>query len=292
MKLLARIALFVVPVAFALVAQAPAAGGGGQVIDVRPGELRGALAGASDGDTLMLHRGRYGGSFTISERVKLVGAPGEQRPLIDGRCRTRAVIEVVTSGVVIRRLQVVGSDESAGAFPSSVEFTRVGQGRITDSLLRDTCDAEYGVNVFDSGRVAVLRNRARGFSDAGIYVGAITDTGAGTLLLADNETLRNNRGVIVEDSNGGRIVVRGNAIRDNTAPGEGTPSGIFVRNSDRVLIQGNAVFRNGELGVHLDPESDRNRFFGNRIEANPRNVLDEGDGNCGRRNTPNAFPAC
>lgn len=292
MKLLARISLFVVPVAAALLAQAPAAAGGGRVIDVRPGELQGALARAGDGDTLMIHHGRYRGTFTISERLKLIGAPGEKRPLIDGRCRTRAVIEVLASGVVLRRLHVVGSDESAGPFPSSVEFRRVRGGRVTDSLLRDTCDAEYGVNVFDSGAVTVRGNTARGFSDAGLYVGAITDTGNGTLRVADNETFHNNLGVIVEDSDGGRIVVEQNLIRDNTAPGEGTPSGIFVRNSDGVRFQGNAVVRNGELGIHLDPGSDRNRLFGNRIRANPRNVLDEGTGNCGRGNVPNAFSAC
>ena len=57
-------------------------------------------------------------------------------------------------------------------------------GRISDSLLRDTCDAEYGVNVFDSGRSTVVGNRTRGFSDAGFYVGGIRSTGSGVLRVA------------------------------------------------------------------------------------------------------------
>jgi parallel beta-helix repeat protein len=293
MKLPARIAALVVVLvgAGALIGQALAAGGGG-VIDVRPGELREAIARADDGDTLRLHEGRYTGRYTIAKRLKLVGAPGERRPLIDGRCQTRATIRVVVPGVVIRRLHVVGSDESGGPFPSSVEFIRVRSGRITDSLLRDTCEAEYGVNVFASQRITVLRNRTRGFSDAGIYVGAISSTGGGILEVADNETFRNNLGVIVEDSSGGTIVVNDNLIRDNTSSGEGIPSGIFVRRSDAASFSRNRVVRNGEFGIHLDPASERNRFFANRVRSNPRNVFDQGTGNCGRGNVPNAFPAC
>ncbi len=291
MKLLARTSLIVAAVACVLIAQASAAGGS-RVIDVRPGELREAIQQAGDGDTLLVHQGRYPGRYTIAKRLKLIGAPGERRPLFDGRCQTRATIRVVASGVVMRRLHVVGSDESGGPFPSSVEFIRAGSGRITDSLLRDTCEAEYGVNVFASGQITVLRNRTRGFSDAGIYVGAISDTGGGTLRVADNETFRNNLGVIVEDSSGGTILVEDNLIRDNTPPGEGIPSGIFVRRSDAAVFRGNTVVRNGEFGIHLDPASDRNRLFGNRVRDNPRNVLDEGTGNCGRGNVPNAFPPC
>lgn len=275
------------PIALALPAAAPA-----RTVDVHPGGLQRAIARADAGDTLRVHHGHYRGSLVIAKRLELIGAPGERRPLIDGRCRTRVTIQAAANGVRLRRLHVVGADESAGQLPSEVDFSGLGTGAVTDSLLRDTCDAEYGVNVFDSGRIRVLRNTARGFSDAGIYVGRITGTLGGVLLVRGNESFHNNRGFILEDSAGGDVRVVANRFHDNTSSGEGPPSGIFVRNSDRALFRENAVFGNSRFGINLDANSDRNRFFGNRIHGNPVAVNDLGSGNCGSGNRPGAFPAC
>src|SRR3954468_5249228 len=75
-------------------ARAPA----GRAIEVHPGQLHGALRQAVDGDTLVLHHGRYRGVYTIRERLRLIGAPGERRPVIDGRCRTRVTLEIEGNG--------------------------------------------------------------------------------------------------------------------------------------------------------------------------------------------------
>lgn len=285
--LLAAVALLVI------VAAGGAANSRSRVIHVHPGQLKAALERASNGDKLVVHAGHYRGAFTIDKRLRIVGAPGEPRPLIDGRCRTNLTLAVRQDGVVLDRLEVIGADEGFGPFPSEVDFRAVASGRASRLLVRDTCDAEYGINVFLSRRVAVSGNRGFGFSDSAIYIGGITTTGDGALRVVDNTALRNNRGIIIEDSAGGRIRVEANTVRDNTLAGEGEPSGIFLHNSDGVLLRANQAFRNAVYGVHLDPNSDRNRLFDNHAAQNPRgNFLDEGSGNCGARNLPDSFPPC
>jgi hypothetical protein len=50
---------------------------------------------------------------------------------------------------------------------------------------------------------------------------------------------------------------------------------------------------NGRFGIHLDPDSDRNRLFDNVVLRNPGgNIRNEGSGNCGARNRPNSLPPC
>ena len=281
--------------ALALAPQTGAASpaGGGRTIQVHPGQLQRALDQAADGDTLVIHHGRYRGGFLISDRLTLVGARGEARPVIDGRCRTNLTLAVRHDGVVLRRLAVVGADEGFGEFPSEVDFRGVAGGSARNLLVRDTCDAEYGINVFDSEAVDVSGNRGQGFSDSAIYVGGITHTNRGPVRVNGNSVHGNNRGIIVEDSAGGSVRLVENTAHDNKTAGEGVPSGIFLHNSDGIFLRGNRTYRNGVYGIHLDPNSDRNRLFENIAVANPgAGFFDEGNGNCGARNRPDAFPPC
>ena len=266
---------------------------GGRTIQVHPGQLQRALHQAAAGDTLVIHHGRYRGAFAITERLRLIGARGEPRPVIDGRCRNSVTLAVRHSDVVLRRLEVVGADEGFGQFAIEVDFQGVATGSARHLLVRDTCDAEYGINVFGSGAVDVTGNRGYGFSDSAIYIGGITDTGDAALRVNGNTVYGNNRGIIVEDSLGGRVRLVENIAHDNTAAGEGAPSGIFLHNSDGLFLRGNQTYRNGLYGIHLDPNSDRNRLFENASMANPGgNFFDQGSGNCGARNLPDAFPPC
>jgi parallel beta-helix repeat protein len=267
-------------------------------IDVHPSPsaITKALRRAEPGDLIRVHEGHYRESLLIDKRVRIVGAPGEPRPIIDGRCRTQHTIAVLSPGVLLRRLKVVGADEGFGPFPSEVNFGGVGSGRATKLFVRDTCDAEYGINVFQSGEIELANNRASGFSDAGIYVGAIDNTRNGQLYLRANVARANNKGIIVEDSAGGSIALRRNDVRGNRAPGEGTPTGIWIHDSDGVILNSNSVTGNGEYGLHLTAGSDSNVLYDNVIRRNPTNLLDEGSGNCGSGNrigeAGNVFPAC
>jgi parallel beta-helix repeat protein len=281
--------------ASALALAAPASG---RTIDVRPGEdaIARALGRAEPGDALRIHEGRYRESLVIDKRVDLLGAPGERRPVIDGRCRTQYTIAVRNPGVQLRHLKVVGADEGFGPFPAEVDFGGVRTGRAGGLALRDTCDAEYGINVFDTGPVSLVNNRASGFSDAGLYVGSIEDTGNGSISLRGNDSFGNNRGIIVEESAGARIVLLRNRIYGNTEAGEGAPTGIWFHDADGVRAVENRVTGSGEFGIHLSPGSDGNKLNGNIARGNPTNLLDEGSGNCGSGNrfgdSGNLLPPC
>jgi parallel beta-helix repeat protein len=272
------------PAAFTAVASAA-------TVEVTPGvnAINKALDRAHNGDTLRIHDGTYREALTIDKRVELQGVGG--RPLIDSRCKTRATIQVTHGGVVLNHLRVVGAAETTGQFPSEIDVEEVGTGTIHDVVVHDPCGgvdegAEYGINVFNSGRVNVTGNRATGgFSDAGIYIGGITDTGTGAMRVVRNQSRFNHQGIIIENSAGGRIRVAHNTVRRNTIPGEAhEDTGIFINNSDRVRIRSNHVQENGHFGVNIGPGSDHNSLLDNTVTGNPIDLNNDGAANCGSGN--------
>jgi parallel beta-helix repeat protein len=273
---------------------AVAPGALGATIEVTPGPqaISKAIDKAHNGDLLRIHDGTYGGAVTVDKRLTLRGVGG--RPLIDARCNHRATINVPSGGVTLDQLKVVGAAENpSGPFPSEIDVRGVLSGTIHDIVIHDTCGgvgegAEYGINVFNSGPVEVSDNNVTGgFSDAGIYIGGIVDTGGDPLRVVRNATYLNHQGIIIEDSGfDGLIQVGHNNVHHNTAAGvEGNRSGIFLHNSDRVRLRGNTVRNNGDFGVNFDPNSDHNRLIDNTITANPIDLSNEGSANCGFGNT-------
>lgn len=267
-------------------------------IYVKPGPdaIAKAIERARPGQTIRIRRGRYPESLVIEKPVRLMAA-GKVRPVIDGRCATDITIAVRTGGVILRRLKVVGADEgfNNNPYPSEVDFSQVNSGRARGLVVRDTCDAEYGINVFDTGPVQILRNQARGgFRDAGIYVGGIQTTLGGALRVRDNVSYGSNRGVIVEQvAAQADVRVTANRLRANTAPGIGEPTGLFLHVTQDVLVYGNHVTGNGVYGIHIDSGSNFNRLYNNQVSGNPTDFLDEGTGNCGSGNVGLAgLPAC
>ena len=258
-----------------------------------PGAISKAIDRAKGGQTIRIRRGRYHEALVIDKPVRLMAA-GKVRPVIDGGCATQFTVAVRSSNVILRRLKVVGADEGHGAFPSEVDFNSVTTGRARGLVVKDTCDAEYGINVFGTGPIELLHNEARGgFSDAGIYVGGITDTRSGALRVKGNISYGNNRGIIVEDSSGVDLRVTANRLFSNTIPaGEGEPSGLFLHRSDGILIFANSIHDNGQYGIHLDDGSENNLLFDNAVSSNPIDFLAESSGNCGAGNTGFSVPPC
>ena len=110
-----------------------------------------------------------------------------------------------------------------------------------------------------------------GFGDAGIYVGTITDTRGKPLLVEDNESDGNNRGIIIEESDSAdqTIVVRDKVVSNNTATGLfEDPAGIYINSSDNGLYVNNTVNDNGAFGFDIDEPSDNNVFQGNAATGN------------------------
>jgi parallel beta-helix repeat protein len=253
----------------------------GNVIEVFPGPnaLNGALNRAQAGDTLLIHTGTYREHVTITKNDLTLMVAGDGPVTVDARCHARFTIAVRANGVLIDGLRVTGADEGFGPFPTEVDFTDLLFGTIRNSSIRDTCNAEYGVNVYRGGAIKILNNTTSGLSDAGIYIGGIISTGGDTLDARGNRSFGNTHGVIVEDSAGGIIRVWGNDIHDNTA------NGIFVMNSDAVRIKDNSVTDDGQSGIELDPSSDGNLVARNTVSGHSFDLSnDGGTGNCWRDN--------
>jgi parallel beta-helix repeat protein len=264
-------------------------------IEVRrgPNALQKAIDRASAGDKLRVHRGRYRESVVVDKPLQIVNRSHKKkrrRPVIDAGCDDSTTIAVRSPGVRLRGLKVVGS----GVF--GVDFHQVETGRARKLWVKNTCgpDSEYGINLTDTGAIKLIRNRTEGYPDAGIYVGEITDAASGELLISRNDSFGNRRGLVVENSvPAADIVVDGNRFHDNTVPGTGDPSGIFVHNSDGVIFSNNVADSNAFYGIHLDLDSDLNRLFENVFEGNGvQNIRNDGSGNCGSGNSPNPFPPC
>lgn len=263
----------------ALAAQSP---GPARVVVSRPSPdaIAAAIAAVAPGGTVRIERGRYRESLLIEKPVKLV-AKGKGRPTIDGRCEFPSTVTIHSPGVTLKGLKILGGREFA-----NVDFSGVPTGRAHDLRLRNTCgETEYGINAFATGSLSITENRASGFTDAGIYVGDVSSTPNGPLFVGDNETVGNNKGVIVEFSAGGEIVVFSNEIDENAVPGIGEQVGLFVNDSDGVRIASNRIRANGHAGLVLTPNADNNLITDNEITGNPVDVRNDGLGNCGSANT-------
>ncbi len=259
-----------------------------------PNALAKAIVSAPGGATLRIHPGVYHGALTIDKPLTLEAA-GFKNPIIDAGCRANDAIHVTSGGVTIDELTVKGAATGFGDYPAEIFFEGTRSGTARDDRLINSCDAQYGVSAFDAGPVDVRGNYARGFDDSGIYIGSITDTLGRTLLVTHNETVHNSRGIVVEDSNlpTVRIRIGGNEMNDNRITGDEGPSdGLFLTNSDGVLVTGNTANGNAGSGYHPNSSSDHNVFDDNFAKRDSvGKLLDEGRRNCGSGdNFP--IPAC
>lgn len=277
----------------------PAWAGGPRKIHVRPGAgaIQRAIDRAHAGDVLLVHPGHYRESPIVSKPLTIRGV-GPRRPLIDGECQGLSTIDVRSNRVTLRRLKVIGAAADPGGAPFTgfeVDIVFRRNVEVRKLVLRDTCgDADYGINVYGAGRVVLAGNRATGFSDAGIYVGSISD---GPILVENNRTPGNNRGILIEESDPGTVVVRGNRSNGNSLAGESlTPTGIALADADGIVVRANITRDNGDYGIHLGEHfgspSDDNRLFDNVASGNGgTDFQDDGNDNCGSGNTF-SIPAC
>jgi parallel beta-helix repeat protein len=254
----------------------PAGAGTRAVIEVFPGPnaLNDALAIANAGDILNIHAGTYQEHVTVSVDDLTLQAAGDGAVTVDGACATSTTMNIKADGVTVRGLRVIGA--GIGFSPIEINFSLVASGRALSTTVEDTCgNAEYGINVFNSGTIVIRNSFATGFGDAGFYIGQITNTPLGPLTLAGNESTGNVRGIIVENSTGGKIVVRGNNTHDNQT------TGIWITNSNMVHVENNQVTDNHFSGIELDALSDQNLVRGNTAQGHDADLAnDGGSGNC------------
>ena len=187
--------------------------------------------------------------------------------------------------VKLTRFSATGSsNDVAGQYGGAeVNFIEGGRGKATGLELEDGCGSHYGINVFDTGNVTAAGNLITGYNDAAVYVGGIRE--AGTVVdVHENVALQNARGVLFEDSlPQASLLAVDNLVSGNEV---GTMSaGVYVRNTDGALVEGNVADSNGLYGVWLDQNSDDNRLLGNSASGNGSSDLhNEGQRNCGAQN--------
>ena len=265
-------------------------------VEVKPGTgtLQKAVDKAKPGDKLVLKANRtYKGGVEIEKRLTIKGpGNGERLPAVDGRCREAFTVLVFGNPVTLKNFEVTGSTDAQGSQygGAEVNFIEGGGGSVSGMRFEDTCGVLYGVNVFDTGDVLVADSRFEGYDDAGVYVGGIRSP-EDAIEVTGNTATEGNTGVLIEDSEShGGIVVSGNATNANEAGF--TPRGIFIRNSDDVVISDNVADGNSFAGLWLDATSDDNRVLNNQGSGNGLNaqaepgadLINDGAGNCGSGN--------
>ena len=265
--------------------------------DVKPGKgtLQKAIDKAKPGDKLALKKkGEYRGGVLVDKSLTIRGpGNGKKLPTVDGRCNTAFTMLVIDSPVTLKNFKVTGATDELGSQygGAEVNFIEGGGGAAIGLKMQDECGVKYGVNVFDTpGDVLVTQGRYKGYDDAGVYVGGIRNAGS-SVEVTDNVATENNRGILIEDSEGNAgILVADNVANSNT--NGFTPSGIFLHNADGVVISGNGSDSNPYAGIHIDVTSDGNRVLDNQASGNGAGAqggagfdfLNEGSGNCGSGN--------
>jgi parallel beta-helix repeat protein len=245
------------------------------VIEVFPGPnaIRNALDVAQPGDILNIHAGTYPEQVSVDVPEVTLQSAGDGVVTIDGECTAFVTLNVSAERVTIRGLRVIGA--GAGGAPMAIDFSLVDIGRAQANTVEDTCgDAWYGINVYAGGSIKIQRNVTSGFDDAGIYVGDITSTPFGPMVIRGNETFGNTKGVIVQDISGATVRVIANTVHDNDT------TGIWLNRADGVRVERNNVRDNQDRGIEADADSDGNMIIGNRSLGHTFDLYDGGGGNC------------
>jgi copper-binding protein NosD len=246
------------------------------VIEVFPGPnaINNGLDAAQPGDILNIHAGTYSERVNVDVQGVMLRSAGDGVVIVDGMCTASTTVDVLAERVTIQGLRVIGA--GLGGAPIALDFSGRDTGRVVSSTVEDTCgDAWYGINVYQGGSIKIIGNTTSGFDDAGIYVGNITSTPFGPLVVRGNETFGNKKGVIVQDSAGADIRVVANSVHDNQG------NGIWVNLADGIQVFRNTLNDNGNTGIDVDRFSDGNLIRRNRALGHTFDLYDGGgSGNC------------
>ncbi|EFE68870.1 secreted protein [Streptomyces viridosporus ATCC 14672] len=235
-------------------ALAPAASAQNELEEVvRPGQsIQKAIDAARPGATIVLTRGTYRGSVTITKELTLRGA-GEQTVIVpgtdeeaqsacakagDGICVTGTDEHPVT-GARIQSLTVKGFKRNG------VSATRTDRLDVQRVTARD--NGQWGIAQDRSTRASFRHNTASGNGDAGLYTANVFEADA------ESKTL-DTRGTVISGNRltGNRIGMTTRRLRNLTVERNvvtGNCAGVFVvlpRTVGDLTIRRNAVYENNE----------------------------------------------
>ncbi|MGC4074121.1 MAG: NosD domain-containing protein [Nibricoccus sp.] len=216
-------------------------------------ELRGRLAAAAEGDTLVVEAGDYAGPFVIEKTLHLIGRPGA---ILRGNGETH-IVAVRAPRVEIAGFVVRHSGRDLGKDHAAIHITGA-EAYIHDNKVMDCL---HGIYVRKVDRVRIENNIVLG---DGAMASSVADPVASGLKpgeseLCDVETVQDRRGngIHLWNSKGHRII--GNRI-------SGTRDGIYFSFTDETLVRENTI-HGVRYGLHY-MYSDDNTFERNDFTEN------------------------
>ena len=197
--------------------------------------IRAALAAAADGDTIVIHAGRYAeGALLLDKPVALVG---EGWPVLDGEFKHQ-VITITAPDVTVRGLHITNGGRSS-----------------TKELAGISVQADAGYTLADNKLIAC---------DYGIYLaGAGQGSVSGNVLEGKTEEEMNS-GNGIHLWNSKEVRVAGNHV-------SGHRDGIYLEFAHDAVIEGNEVVENMRYGLHF-MNAHRSRYHKNRFTSNGAGV--------------------
>ncbi|MCG6884696.1 MAG: nitrous oxide reductase family maturation protein NosD [Silicimonas sp.] len=261
------------PALIALILTATSSLAGRIDVPAEPGRLAAALAGAVEGDELILAPGRHAGPVRIGMPLTLRGEPGA---VIDAGGQG-SVVTVDAPDASIIGLGLTGSGRSHDAIDAGVSLTRnARRARVLDNTITGNL---YGVDIHGARDALVKGNRIEGLRlkrmnarGNGVYV-----WNAPGSVVEDNEIRYGRDGIFSNVSK--RNIYRGNLFRDlrfavhymytNDSEVSGNVSignhlGFAMMYSDRIVARDNISIRDRDYGVMLNYTKSSD-VFGNTV---------------------------
>ena len=214
-------------------------GGSAATLHVGTGQahatIRAALAAAADGDTIIVHSGRYAeGALLLNKSVSLIG---ESWPVLDGEFKHQ-VITITAPDVTVRGLNITNGGRS-----STKELAGIGVQAVAGYTLADNklTDCDYGIYLAGAGQGDVTGNVLEGKTE---------------------EEMNSGNGIHLWNSK--EVRVKGNHV-------SGHRDGIYLEFAHDAVIEGNEVADNMRYGLHF-MSAHRSRYHKNRFTSNGAGV--------------------
>jgi parallel beta-helix repeat protein len=252
-------------------------------VTVSPGKddqsaIRGALVGASSGDTICLTKGTYELTNQLSLSTAQVTLRGDPDTVLDfsGEAAQANGVEVTADGDVIDTLQIHDT-KGDGLHASQVDGVTIRNVRVVWTAGPNPTNGGHGIYPVTSSRVLVEDCYVSGASDTGIYVGQ-----SNTVVVRNSETTGNVAGVELENTTDAELY--GNHSHDNAGgilifnlPGPAVQDGKRANVHDNVVDDNNGMnfaatdnlVRDVPTGTGLFVlASDRNEIHANTVQGN------------------------
>lgn len=244
-------------------------------VPAEPGAMQAAVAGARNGDVLVLATGDHPGCLVIEKPITLVGTPGAH---LTG-CGEGSVISVVASDVVIRGLTISGSGSSGEHRDSAIRLEKSSRNaEIVDNRLIGNL---VGVDIHGARDALVSNNVIEGRRDHrmnargnGVYV-----WNAPGSRVVNNEIRWGRDGIFVNTSKDNTFAgnwfsdlrfavhymyANDSEVRDNVSTGNHL--GYAIMFSKGVVVRDNVSSGDRDYGIMLN-YTNNSLVTGNRVEG-------------------------